>query len=87
MCDHTVTAVELTWNRCLILAEYFLPAKADLPEFDTVGTCTAEQEVLLKKIVNLIPTELDPKHRRDEIQDYLLVNWCIVFFYSFLLLY
>lgn len=60
--DHLVEAVPFTWNRVLLLAEYFLPTPKELPEFDTVKpTSNAEQEILLQKIVNLIPPELDPK--------------------------
>jgi hypothetical protein len=45
-----------------MLAEYFLPTREELPEFDTVKpTSNAEQEILLQKIVTLMPPELDPK--------------------------
>ena len=72
--DHSVTAVNMTWDRILLLAEFLLPAAKDLPEFDTVNTCTAEQEALLKKIAILIPSELDPKNRLEDIQDFIQVN-------------
>ena len=42
--DHSVTSVPFTWNRVLLLAEFFLPIRQDLPEFDTVKpTSNAEQ--------------------------------------------
>ena len=60
--DHSVEAVSFTWPRVLLLAEYFLPTRKELPEFDTVKpTSNAEQEILLQKLVSLIPPELDPK--------------------------
>ena len=73
LADHSCSTVPMTWNYVLLLAEFFLPEPTELPEFDTVTTCTAEQEVLLLKIVNLIPPELDPKHRLDDIQDFINV--------------
>lgn len=69
--DHNCSNVPMTWNYALLLAEFFLPEPSELPEFDTLTACNAEQEVLLLKIVNLIPSELDPKHRLDDIQDFI----------------
>ena len=63
----------LTWKRALLLAECFLPAGQSLPEFDTVTTCTADQELLLRRIVALVPAELDPKNRLDDIHDFVQV--------------
>ena len=74
--DHGCSTVPMTWNHVLLLAEFFLPEPTELPEFDTLTTCNAEQEVLLLKIVNLIPAELDPKHRLDDIQDFINVIFC-----------
>ena len=76
--DHSVTAVALNWKCIVQLAEFFLPRAPDLPEFDSVNTCTVEQETLLKKIVALIPAELDPKHRVDDIHDFVMVGYQIL---------
>ena len=82
--DHGSTAtVPMTWNRVLLLAEFFLPGRQDLPEFDTVTTCNAEQEVLLLKIVSLIPAELEPRHRLDEIQNFINVSIALLSFIPF----
>ena len=73
--DHACsTTLPMTWNHVLLLAQFFLPGPAELPEFDTLNTCNAEQELLLLKIVTLIPPELDPKHRLDDIQDFINVT-------------
>ena len=74
MADHGAVNVPYTWNRVLLLADFFLPSRQELPEFDTVKpTLTAEQEMLLQKIVSLIPPELDPKNKLDDIQDFIQV--------------
>lgn len=72
LADHSVTPVSLTWNRVLLLAEFFLPVRQDLPEFDTVKpTSNAEQEMLLQKVSSLIPPELDPRNRLEDIQSFI----------------
>lgn len=72
--DHCVTSVAMTWNRVLLLAEFFLPSRQELPEFDTVKpTSNAEQEMLLQKVTSLIPSELDPRNRLDDIQSFIQV--------------
>jgi len=73
MADHgVVTNAPYTWGRALLLAEFFLPSTEELPEFDTVKpTSNAEQEVLLQKIAGLIPSELDPKNKLDDVQDFI----------------
>lgn len=74
LADHSVTPVSLTWNRVLLLAEFFLPVRQDLPEFDTVKpTSNAEQEMLLQKVSSLIPPELDPRNRLEDIQSFIQV--------------
>lgn len=79
LADHGVSPVPFTWNRVLLLAEYFLPSREDLPEFDTVKpTSNADQETLLQKTASLIPSELDPRNRVDEIQDFIQVSLVIV---------
>jgi hypothetical protein len=73
--DHSVTSVPFTWNRVLLLAEFFLPIRQDLPEFDTVKpTSNAEQEMLLQKVSSLIPPELDPRNRLEDIQSFIQVS-------------
>ena len=72
--DHAVSSVPFTWKRVLLLAEFFLPTREDLPEFDTVKpTSNAEQEMLLQKVSTLIPPELDPRNRLEDIQSFLQV--------------
>lgn len=75
MADHSGTPVPYTWNLVLLLAEFYLPCREELPEFDTVkSTSNAEQEMLLQKIVSLIPSELDPKNKLEDVQDFIQVS-------------
>lgn len=66
--------MELTWNVALLVAEHYLPGRQELPEFDTMKPYSnAEQEIFYKKIAELIPPELDPKNRVEDMQDFIQV--------------
>lgn len=81
MVDHGGSHVPYTWSRVRLLAEFFLPSRNELPEFDTVKpTSNADQEMLLQKIVSLIPPELDPKNKLEDIQDFIQVSRRVAIF-------
>lgn len=82
-CDHGGATVELTWNIALLVAEYFLPGRQDVPEFDTMKPFSnVDQEIFYKKIVDLIPPELDPRNKVEDIEDFIQVLLIICYFFT-----
>lgn len=69
--EHNAQMITLTWERSLLLFEYFKPSV--LPEFDSyrTNTVSAELENLLRRILSLVPAEEDPTLRVDSVIAYI----------------
>ena len=68
---HTASHVPLIWDNVEILYNYFIPE--ELPEFDSLRRISidSDTEMLLKKIVPLIPTKYNPINHVQHIKDFL----------------
>lgn len=58
--DHGVPQITLIWERAIQLFQFYKPIQ--LPEFDSyrVASITPDVEILLKRIIQLIPQQSDP---------------------------
>nr|KAG5701968.1 hypothetical protein BaRGS_034550 [Batillaria attramentaria] len=72
--DHNATPIDLTWAKCEVVFEYFKPKT--VPEFDSYKTSTVsgELENLLHRIYTLIPDDLGPGKRVDQVREYIEGN-------------
>ncbi|XP_041982618.1 calcineurin-binding protein cabin-1-like [Aricia agestis] len=68
--DHSVTAQELDWKRAQQLYEIFRPAA--LPELEgKIPGITADTEALFQRILELMPSELDPQKYVPEMDKFI----------------
>lgn len=69
--EHNAKAVNLSWDRCKQVFDFFRPQY--LPGFDSykASTVSSELEVLLKRIVALVPPEEDPNNMENKVSAYI----------------
>ena len=69
--DHNVSQLGLTWPRALVIFSYVRPVK--LPEHDDVKTLSINMDVenLLRRIVSLVPDDVQVEKRKQAAMDYL----------------
>lgn len=69
--EHNAKTVNLSWDRCKQVFDFFKPQY--LPGFDSykASTVSSELEVLLKRIVALVPPEEDPNNMENKVSAYI----------------
>ncbi|XP_076450993.1 uncharacterized protein LOC143286923 isoform X2 [Babylonia areolata] len=72
--DHNAPCIDLMWEHCEAVFEYFKPKM--LPEFDSYKTSTVSAELhnLLRRIYDLIPDTDDVNHRVTQVHSYIEGN-------------
>ncbi|KAL8594874.1 hypothetical protein ACOMHN_016115 [Nucella lapillus] len=72
--DHNAPCIELMWEHCEAVFEYFKPKT--LPEFDSYKTSTVSGELhnLLRRIYALIPDTEDLSHQVTQVNNYIEGN-------------
>jgi calcineurin-binding protein cabin-1 len=72
--EHIKTSINLSWETCQLLYEFYKPEI--LPSFESkrVDSINIDTVILFKKICTFIPVDSDPTKMAEEMNSYLLGN-------------